>query len=93
MTVFAFEVGTFTTGTGTADNASLTTLQYMALQGGTTTQVNYVEEVYIGGQATASAPTIMLLGRDSTVVATPTALATPNSNGPTGPSAGVLALI
>lgn len=90
MSVSAFAVGTFTTGSGTADNASLTTLQYMALQGGTSTQVNFVEEVYIGGQATSSAPTIMLLGRDSTVVGTPTALSTPNTNGPVNPSAGVL---
>lgn len=90
MTVYAFEVATFTTGTGTADNSSLTTAAYMALLGGTTTQVSFVEEVYIGGQATASAPAIMLLGRDSTVVGTPVALATPNTNGPTNPSAGVL---
>jgi hypothetical protein len=90
MTVYVFQVGSWTTGTGTADNSSLTTLQYMALQGGTNTQVNYIEEVYMGGQATSSAPAIMLLGRDSTVVATPVALATPNSMGPTGPSAGVL---
>jgi hypothetical protein len=90
MTVYAFAVGTFTTGTGTADNSSLTGSGYMALQGGTTTQTSYVEEVYIGGQATASAPAIMLLGRDSTVFVTPLALAAPNVNGPTGPSAGVL---
>jgi len=90
MTVYSFMVGTFTTGTGTADAGALTTLQYMELQGGTTTQVSFVEEVYIGGQATASAPAIMLLGHDSTVVATPVALATPNSNGPANPSAGVL---
>jgi hypothetical protein len=62
----------------------------MALQGGTATQTSYVEEVYIGGQATTSAPAIMLLGRDSTVFVTPLALAAPNVNGPTGPSAGVL---
>lgn len=90
MGTATFTVGTFTTGAGTADNASLTTLQYMALQGGTTTQVNFVEEVYIGGQATASAPAIMLLGRDSTVVAVPVALGTPNTNGLTNPSGGVI---
>jgi len=44
----------------------------------------------MGGQAASTAPLIMLLGRDSTVVGTPTALSTPNSNGPTNPSAGVL---
>lgn len=90
MSTFMFASISWTTGTGTADNASLTTLQYQALQGGTTTQVNYIDEVYIGGQATASAPAVMLLARDSTVVATPVALATPNSNGLTGASGGVL---
>lgn len=90
MGTSVFQVGTFTTGTGTADNSSLTTVAYMALQGGTTTQVNFIEEVYIGGQATASAPTIMLLGRDSTVVATPLALSSPNTNGLTNPSGAVI---
>ena len=46
--------------------------------------------VYMGGQAASTAPLIMLLGRDSTVVGTPTALSTPNSNGPTDATAGVL---
>lgn len=90
MSVFMFAVGTITPGAGTADNASLTASTYMALQGGTTTQMSFVDEIYMGGQAASTAPLIMLLGRDSTVVATPTALATPNSNGPTHPSAGVL---
>lgn len=90
MSTYSFTVGTFTTGTGTADGSSLTTLQYMALQGGTSTQISFVDEVYLGGQATSSAPVIMLLGHDSTVMATPTALSTPNSNGPLHPSAGVL---
>lgn len=90
MSVYMFEVGTWTTGTGTADAVALTTLQYMALQGGTSTQVNMVEEIYMGGQATASAPAIMLFARDSTVVGTPTTLVTPNSNGPVNASAGVL---
>lgn len=90
MGVSVFTSGTWTTGTGTADAVALTTLQYMALQGGTSTQLNAVEEVYLGGQAAASAPAIMLMGRDSTVVGTPTALATPNSNGLVHPSGGVL---
>ncbi len=89
MSVFMFAVASITTGTGIADATNLTGT-FMALQGGTTTQMNAIEEVYIGGQATASAPTIMLLARDSTVVGTPTALSTPNSNGPVHASAGVL---
>lgn len=90
MSVFMFAVGTITPGAGTADNASLTASTYMALQGGTTTQVNFIDEVYMGGQAASTAPLIMLLARDSTVQATPTALSTPNSNGPLNASAGVL---
>ena len=90
MSVFAFEVGTITPGAGTADNSSLTGSTYMALQGGTSTQLSFVDEIYMGGQAASTAPLIMLLAHDSTVVATPTALSTPNSNGPLHPSAGVL---
>lgn len=90
MSVYMFAVGTITPGAGTADNASLTASTYMALQGGTSTQLNFIDEIYMGGQAASTAPLIMLLGRDSTVMATPTALATPNSNGLTHPSGGVL---
>lgn len=90
MSCFTFDVGTITPGGGTADGSSLTASTYMALQGGTTTQMNMTDEIYIGGQAASTAPLIMLYGRDSTVVATPTALAPPNSNGPTHPSAGVI---
>ena len=90
MSTFMFAVGTFNPGTGIADANALTASTYMALQGGTTTQVNMLDEVYMGGQATSSCPIIMLLGRDSTVVGTPTALATPNSNGLLNASGGVL---
>lgn len=90
MSVYMFAVGTITPGAGTADANALTASTYMALAGGTTTQMSFVEEIYMGGLATSTAPLIMLLGRNSTVVATPTTLATPNSNGPTHPSAGVL---
>lgn len=90
MSVYMFAVGSWTTGAGTADAVALTTLQFMALLGGTATQQSFVEEVYMGGQAAASAPAIMLLGRDSTVMVGASALATPNSNGPAHPSAGVL---
>lgn len=90
MSVYMFAVGAITPGAGTADNLSLTASTYMALQGGTSTQVSFVDEIYMGGQAASTAPLIMLLGRDSTVVGTPTALSTPNSNGPVNPSAGVL---
>ena len=90
MSTYAFAVGAITPGAGTADGSSLTASTYMALQGGTSTQSSFIDEIYMGGQAASTAPLIMLLGRDSTVVGTPTALSTPNSNGPTNPSAGVL---
>lgn len=90
MSVNSFAVPSFTPGVGTADAAALTASTYMALQGGTSVQVNKLDEVYICGLAASTAPIIMLLGRDSTVVGTPTALSTPNSNGPLDPSAGVL---
>lgn len=90
MSQYSFEVASFQPGSGTADGSSLTASTYMALQGGTSTQLSFIDEVYMGGLAGASSPMIMLLGRDSTVVATPTALASPNTNGPVHPSAGVL---
>ena len=94
MGTSVFAVGTFFHRHGNRQQVRLCTNgSYMALQGGTSTQVNFVEEVYIGGQATASAPMIMLLGRDSTVMAGVAALASPNSNGLTNPSGAVVTTI
>ena len=53
-----------------ADTTNYTDTQHMSLQGGSSTQVNKIIEAYIGGQATASAPSILILARDSTVGAT-----------------------
>lgn len=53
-----------------ADTAAFTDNGFLALQGGSATQVNKITEVYMGGQAAASAPTPMILARDSTVGAT-----------------------
>jgi|SRR6266850_418863 len=53
-----------------ADAADFTSAGYLALQGGSTTQVAKISEVYLGGQATATAPTPMIFARDSTVGAT-----------------------
>jgi hypothetical protein len=49
-----FAVGTITPGAGTADAVALTTLTYLALQGGTKTQVNAIDEIYMGGQAAST---------------------------------------
>lgn len=59
------------TPTATADTTNLVDGSYPAIvQGGTSTQRINVLEVFLGGQAGASAPTYMVLARDSTVAAT-----------------------
>ena len=50
-----------------ADTTNFTDAGHMSLQGGSSTQRINVLEVYMGGQAGASSPTIMLLARHSTV--------------------------
>lgn len=69
------------TPTAQADTTALTSGTYQALKGGGTTQLVNIVEVYIAGLAGASAPTSMQLARASTVETTPTALASPNSDG------------
>lgn len=53
-----------------ADATNFTDTGYMAYQGGSSTQFSNVLEVFMGGQAGASSPSIMLVARDSTVGAT-----------------------
>jgi hypothetical protein len=79
------------TPTATADTTNLANATYMALQGGSATQNINVNEVMIEGLAGSSSPTILQLARDSTVMATPTALAAPNSDGPLNPATAALA--
>ncbi len=63
------------TPTATGDAANLVDATYpFLLQGGSTTQRSNVLEIYLGGQAGSSAPTFMILSRDSTIAVT-------NSNG------------
>lgn len=57
-----------------ADTVAFTDGGHQTIQGGSTTQRGELREVYMGGQAGASSPTIMVLGRTSTVGATLTAL-------------------
>lgn len=73
------------------DTAAFTDNGYMGLMGGSTTQRIDISEVYIGGLATSSAPTPMVLSRDSTVQGTPTALTTAQSNAALDPSTAALA--
>jgi hypothetical protein len=53
-----------------ADTTNFTDNGYLALQGGSTTQLLEVIEVYMGGLAAAAAPAQMLFAIDSTVGAT-----------------------
>lgn len=64
------------TPTATADATNLVDATYpFLIQGGSATQINYIWEVSISGQAaSSSSPTFMIMGRDSTIAVT-------NSNG------------
>src|SRR5213595_1886329 len=90
MAKWSFNVATWTP-TAVADTANFTDNGYMGLMGGSTTQRIDISEVYIGGQATSSAPTFMTLSRDSTVQATPTALTTGQKNAALDPATAALA--
>ena len=63
------------TPAATADTTAYTASTYQALLGGNATQFIVCYEIYLGGQAGASSPTIMVYSRDSTVGASTTALA------------------
>lgn len=85
-----FSVASFTP-TATADTTALANGTYMALGAGSTTQQLDILEIYIAGQASASAVNIMQFARDSTLGVTPTALAAPNADGPNRSSTAALA--
>jgi hypothetical protein len=74
-----------------ADNTNFTDLGYMGIMGGSTTQLVKITEIDICGLATSSAPTPMILSRDSTVQATPTSLTTAESDAALHPSVAALA--
>ena len=80
------------TPSATADSSNLANNTYMALLGGSSTQLVNILEVLINGQATTSAPTMLQLARDSTVCASTGlgVLAAPNSCGPMHPSTAAL---
>lgn len=86
----SFKLATWTP-VAVADTAAFTDNGYQGLMGGSTTQLLKLLEVYMGGQAGASSPSLMLLSRDSTVQATPTALSTGQSDAPFDPSTAALA--
>lgn len=88
----SFKVSTFTP-VAVADTVNFTDGGYMGLMGGSATQRIKISEIFMGGQATASAPSLMLFSRDSTVQATPTALSTGNSDAALDPATAALAAV
>lgn len=76
-----------------ADAAAFTDGGYAALQSGTsdTNATIQVQEIFQQGLAAASTVNQMVWARDSTLGATLTALASPNSNGPMNPNARAFA--
>lgn len=90
MALRTFKSATWTP-VAVADATNYTDNGYMGLMGGSTTQRIDVTEIYMGGQAGASSPSIMIFSRDSTVQATPTALTTGQSDAANDPSTAALA--
>lgn len=90
MSIWSFTSEGFTP-VGVLDTAAFTDNGYMGLMGGSTTQRLNVKQVIVEGMATVSAPTPLVLSRDSTVQATPTALTTGQSNAPLDPAVAALA--
>jgi hypothetical protein len=87
-----FHAATFTP-TATADTTALANGTYMAIGASGATAGLNVYEIFLGGQATASAVNICQFARDSTLGATPTALAAPNSDGPNDTRTAALAAV
>ena len=61
------------------DTANMTAAGFVALQGGSSTQRLNIWEVFMGGLAGASSPSIMVLARDSTVFSGATSNAVKNA--------------
>lgn len=76
-----FQAATWTP-TATADAATLANGTYMSIGNAAAANMLSICEVEENGQASASAVNIMQFARESTLPATPTALASPNSDGP-----------
>jgi hypothetical protein len=76
----------FTTGsltfTASAHGSAAGTSNFMALKGGATTQIVDILELLVSGMATASTVAAMMTAYSSTLGVTPTALASPGSDGP-----------
>ena len=79
----SFAANAWTTGTGTADNAQVTSGSYQSLDPGSASQMLQVVEIYVGGLSTASAVQNLQFRRTGTAgTGGASALASPNSDGP-----------
>lgn len=85
-----FKIATWTP-VAVADATNFTNQGYCALQGGAATQITKISEIYVGGQAAASAPTNLVVSQDSTVGVTLTALGAGESDAPIHPAMAALA--
>lgn len=89
----SFSAATYTP-TATADTATtLANGTYQAIGASGATARIKIKEIWIGGQATASAVCIMQFARDHVLGASLTALAAPNSDGPLDTSTAVLSAV
>lgn len=80
------------TPTAVADTTPIGSGTYMALRGGSASQRSDILDFMISGLApSTSSPTLLQFARHSTIATTPTALAAPNSDGPTDPATAALA--
>ena len=82
-----FQQSTFTP-TQQADG--VLTGSWMAIKGGSSTDILKIGKIVLAGQASSSAVNAMCLARSSTLALTPTALALPNSDGPVNANAGAV---
>ena len=83
MSKRSFASNNWTTGTGTADNAQVTSGSYQSLDPGSASQMIQVQEIYVGGLSTASAVQNLQFRRTGTAgTGGASALASPNSDGP-----------
>lgn len=81
------------TWTPTAQVDQVLTGAWMALKGGSTSDILQIMEIYEGGQAGASSVNAMILARSSTLAITPTALALPNSDAPMNSNSTALSTV
>jgi hypothetical protein len=90
MSERAFHYPNWTPGATADTPTTLTSAQYMAINGATTTQYTKIKEVFVSGLAGASGAMIMQLGRLATLGAT-VSLSAGASDGFTDPQASALA--